>query len=331
MIIKTSELNQIKTNNNSFILFYGANDGFKKNSINLITNGKEDTLHFEENEVLENHNHFISSLLTKSLFNEKKIILINRVTDKIFKIIEELTLKEPEDLKIILNAGNLEKKSKIRSFFEKNDKCICVPFYPDNEDTLLKIATSFFKAKNIAVSFSNINLIINRCNGDRGVLNNELEKIENYTKNGKKINDEALSKLTNLIENHDISKLIDNCLAKNKKKTVNIINDNNFTNEDCILIVRVFLNKLKKILKLSTDYKSSKNINLTISKAKPPIFWKDKEITKQQILKRKPEEIKFLIYKLNELELFSKKNFGSAINLITDFILEHSSETNNVI
>ena len=171
---------------------------------------------------------------------------------------------------------------------------------------------------------------MNKCNGDREILLNELNKIEYYSKNGKKITTESIAKLTNLIENHGTSELIDNCLAKNKKKIVDILNENNFNNEDCILITRTFLNKAKKILILSNEFQNNKNIDLTISSAKPPIFWKDKEITKQQIYKWTPENIKKLIYKLSEIELLIKKNINNSINLITDFILNHaSSSTNN--
>ena len=70
-------------------------------------------------------------------------------------------------------------------------------------------------------------------------------------------------------------------------------------------------------------------MDLTISSAHPPIFWKDKEITKQQIYKWSPKSIKKLIYKLADVELLIKKNMNNSINLITDFILEQSSETNN--
>ena len=111
---------------------------------------------------------------------------------------------------------------------------------------------------------------------------------------------------------------------------MNILNENNFNNEDCILITRTFLNKSKKILKLSKEFKKNKNIELTISSAKPPIFWKDKEITKQQIYKMETKNIKKLIYKLNEIELNIKKNINNSIHLITNFILEQSStKTNN--
>ena len=145
----------------------------------------------------------------------------------------------------------------------------------------------------------------------------------------KKITTEVIEKLTNLSENHNISELIDNCLVKNKKKIINILNENNFNNEDCILITRSFLNKSKKILKLSSEFENNKNMDLTISSARPPIFWKDKEITKQQIYKWSPKSIKKLIYKLADVELLIKKNMNNSINLITDFILEQSSETNN--
>ena len=330
MIIKSFEINKINFDQNKLVLFYGKNEGFKNEATNNLIKDKDEITKYEEKEVLENINDFIESILSKSLFESEKIIIIKRVTDKILKIIDEIDSKNIEDIKIILNADNLEKKSKLRSLFEKDKKYICVPFYPDTDQILSKLAYDFFKKKNISISPSNINLIVNKCNGDREILLNELNKIEYFSKNGKKITAENIAKLTNLIENHGISELIDNCLAKNKKKIVNILNENNFNNEDCILITRTFLNKAKKILKLSSEFQNNKNIDLTISSAKPPIFWKDKEITKQQIYKWTPENIKQLIYKLSEIELLIKKNINNSINLITDFILyQASSNTNN--
>ena len=330
MIIKSFEINKINFDQNKLVLFYGKNEGFKNEATNNLIKDKDEITKYEEKEVLENINDFIESILSKSLFESEKIIIIKRVTDKILKIIDEIDSKNIEDVKIILNADNLEKKSKLRSLFEKDKKYICVPFYPDTDQTLSKLTYNFLKKKNISISQSNINLIVNKCNGDRETLLNELNKIEYFSKNGKKITAENIAKLTNLIENHGISELIDNCLAKNKKKIVNILNENNFNNEDCILITRTFLNKAKKILKLSSEFQNNKNIDLTISSAKPPIFWKDKEITKQQIYKWTPENIKQLIYKLSEIELLIKKNINNSINLITDFILNQaSSNTNN--
>ena len=330
MIIKSFEINKINFDQNKLVLFYGKNEGFKNEATNNLIKDKDEITKYEEKEVLENINDFIESILSKSLFESEKIIIIKRATDKILKIIDEIDSKNIEDIKIILNADNLEKKSKLRSLFEKDKKYVCVPFYPDTEQTLSKLTFNFLKKKNISISQSNINLIVNKCNGDRETLLNELNKIEYFSKNGKKITAENIAKLTNLIENHGISELIDNCLAKNKKKIVNILNENNFNNEDCILITRTFLNKAKKILKLSSEFQNNKNIDLTISSAKPPIFWKDKEITKQQIYKWTPENIKQLIYKLSEIELLIKKNINNSINLITDFILnEASSNTNN--
>ena len=124
--------------------------------------------------------------------------------------------------------------------------------------------------------------------------------------------------------------LVNNCLAKNRNKTISILNENNFSSDDCILIIRMFLNRSKNILKLSSEYQKNNNIDLTISSAKPPIFWKDKEITKQQILEWNPKNLKLLIYKLNDLELTLKKNINNSVNLISDFLIEQSSaKTNN--
>ncbi len=330
MIIKSYETKKIDLKKNQFILLYGKNEGLKNQiKIELLKN-KTITSSYEEKEITDNLNNFFENLSSKSFFEDEKLIIINRATDKIFKILFEVVDKKIEDLIIIVDADNLEKKSKLRNFFEKNNDCICIPVYLDTEITLSKIALEYLKQKNIPISNSNLNLIITKCNGDRKILFMELEKIEYYTKNGKKITSESISKLTNLIENHSISELVDSCLAKNKRKTISILVENNFSNEDCILITRIFLNKLKKILKLSTEYQNNKDIDLTISSANPPIFWKEKEIIKQQILNSNPEKIKKSLYKINNLELLIKKNYDNSINLITDFIFNQlSTRTNN--
>ena len=329
MIIKNFEIKKIDLNKNPFILLYGKNEGLKSQVKQELLKNKTITLNYEEKEVIDNSNDFTESLYTKSLFEDEKLITINRATDKIFNILSDIIDKRIENLIIIIDSDNLEKKSKLRSFFEKDKNCICIPFYPDTNQTLSKIASEYLKKRNIPISPSDLNSVVNKCNGDRKILLMELEKIEFYVKNGKKITKENIAKLTNLIENHSISELVDCCLAKNKRKTINILIENNFSNEDCILITRIFLNKLKRILKLSTEYEKNKDLDLTISSAKPPIFWKEKEITKQQILNWKPENIKKLLYKINHIELLIKKNYDNSINLITDFILSQSSTNPN--
>jgi len=329
VIIKSYEIEKINTIKNCLVLFYGKNDGLKNETIKILNKNNNNITNYEEKEILDNEDNFIETILSRSLFDPQKFVVIKRATDKILKIIETLQEKNLEDTKIILNSVNLEKKSKLRSFFEKSKTLVCVAFYPDNDQTLSKLAYNFLREKKISISSSNINLIINKCSGDRETLMNELQKIALFSKNGKQINSDNISKLISLSENHNISELVDNCLAQNKRKIISILNENNFSNEDCIMIVRSFIIKSKKLLALSKAFETNKNIDLTISSAKPPIFWKEKEITRQQILKWSSKNIKQLIYSLSETELQIKKNINNSINLITDFILFQSSSATN--
>jgi len=327
MIIKSYELKKLNLDKNKYILFYGANEGAKTEEINRLKllNKDKTFINYHEKEILENSENIYNNIFSKSLFENKKIITINRTTDKLLKIIEDVLKKNFVDIYLIFISNNLEKKSKLRSLFEKKKELTCVAFYPDTSDVLSRIAHDFFKERKILISQAHVNLIINKCNGDRGVLKNELSKIEYFSENKTKISTEDLLKLVNLVENHSISELIDNCLAKNQKKTINILNDNNFSSEDCIIITRTFINKSKRIMKLSEDYQSNGSLDKTIANAKPPIFWKDKEIVKQQINKWSPNQISELIYSLNEIELQIKKNFTNPINIVSDFILNQAS------
>ena len=330
MIIKAHEINKINLKVNPYCLLYGKNEGLKNNTIITLAKNLKNTSSYEEKEILDNSNSFLDDIYSKSLFDSEKIIIIKRATDKILSVLKEIIDKDPSDTVVIIDADVLEKKSKLRTFFEKEKKCVCIPFYPDSEQTLFRVAQNYLKEKKFTISSSDINIIVGKSNGDRQVLLSELEKLEYYGKFGKKIDFDTISKLTNLIENHSILELVDNCLVKNKKKTLKILVENNFSTDDCILITRTFLNKSKKILKLTSEYEKNNDIDLTISSAKPPIFWKEKEITKEQILKWQPDKIKKVIYKLNEIELMIKKNIGMSTNLVTDFILNQvSSETSN--
>ena len=329
MIKKSFELKKINLKNNNIFLFYGKNEGLKNSATEYLSKNIIKPLIYEEKEVLENSTNFLENIFTKSLFENKKFIIIKRATDKIIKIINELKNRDIEDITILFNSEDLEKKSKLRAIFEKNKDYICIPFYPDNFQTLSKLTLSFLKENNISTSSANISLIVEKCNGHRQNLMSELEKIKYYCKHGKKITTDNINKLSNLTENYNISELVDNCLAKNPKKMLKILNENNFSNEECIQITRTLLNKLKKVLVLCNNYQDNKNIDQIISEAKPPIFWKDKEITKIQILSWKQKQIKELIFKISEIELLLKKNFNNQINLVTDFLIKVSLQTSN--
>ena len=323
MIIKAYEHQKIKKIKNNIFLFYGENDGYKNHVIKdiFIDNYKGNIERFEESEILNNFENFISSLINKSFFDELKLILISRVSEKIIKLIDELLDRKINDVTIVLNTNNLEKKSKLRTIFEKDKNLICVPFYKDDNRTLIQLANNFFKNNKIPISQEIVNLIVERSSGDRINLNNELNKISLFLLNKEKINIEDVIKLTNLAENYSISELADNCLLKNIKKINKIFNENVFSVDDCILIVRTLLLKSKRLLEIKKINNSNKNIEQIISNYKPPIFWKDKEIVKNQVSKWNLKDAEKLIYKTHDIELMIKRNYYSSLNIVSDFIL----------
>jgi len=331
MIIKSFELNKIDLKKNNFFLFYGENEGLKKEIIesNFKNNYPKKTFYYDESEVLNNKGNFFEEILSKSFFENEKLIIISRSTDKITSIIEEILEKKIDDLVLILNSGSLEKRSKLRLLFEKNKEIICIAFYEDNNQTLSSLASQFFRNNKIQISQQAINLIINRCRGDRQNLKNELNKIESFIKNKKKIEISEILQLTNLAENYSVTELVDNCLAKNKNKTLNILNENNYNLEDCIIVIRTMLTKSKRLLKLFQEIKISNNIDSAISSIKPPIFWKDKQIVKDQINKWSHKNIELLIFRINEIELLIKKNSSLSLSVLSDFIIEQASTASN--
>jgi len=323
MIIKTFEIEKLKKIKEKIILLYGENEGFKNQIFKEIfaINFKKKIESYDENEILNNFDNFIASILNKSFFDESKLILISRVTDKIIKLVDILQNKKISDTTIVLNTNILEKKSKLRSKFEKEKSLICIAFYKDDNKTLRQIANNFFIKKKISLSQEIINLIVERSSGDRINLSNELEKISLFLINKKKINIEDVIKLTNLAENYSISELADNCLSKNLIKVNKIFNENAFSLDDCILIIRTLLMKSKRLLEIKKTQSTNKNIEEIISNFRPQVFWKEKDIVKNQTNKWNLKDTEKLVYKINEVEMTVKKNYTSALNIVSDFVL----------
>ena len=332
MISKFYEINKyIKKVN--FYLFYGENEGQKQDIIQANFNNytKENTFKYSEKDILQNNQLFFDNIHSKSFFEKEKLILISDASDKILHLIEETLDTKIDGIKIILLSKKLEKKSKIRNFFEKNKEILIIPFYEDTFQTLITIGKEILNKNKINLSQENLNLIIERSQCDRINLRNELEKIINLGKNKKKIELNDILKLTNLSENYNASELADNCLSKNKKKTLNILNENIQSNDDNILILKTFLYKLKRLRKLKISLNKNNNIEYTINSFKPPIFWKDKSLIKEQIKRWKIDDIEEFIIDINNIEVLIKKNPQISNEIMSNMILEKLEITNNQI
>ena len=322
MIIKSFELEKLFSSNLNIHLIYGNNEGIKQDIIsNFYTkNYKGEILKYDEQDILNNKDGFISSILTKSLFESEKLIIISRGTDKLTNIIIELLERKEIETKIIIKCSNLEKKSKLRNLFEKDSQVICTPVYEDDSRSLNFIITNFLKDNKLSLSQEIKNLLIERSNGDRINLKNELSKLKNLSISKNKLTIEDVLKLSNLTENYSVFELSDNYLAKNSKKVSNILNENIYSSEDCILIIRTILNKSKRLLKIRTEIDNNSNIDQVISSFKPPIFWKEKDIVKKQAQSWSTNEVKEIIFKINDLETLVKKNTGNSMLFVSNFV-----------
>ena len=325
MIIKHFELTKDRISKFNYYLFHGKNEGLKKEIIerNFIKNFNGNIDKYDESYFISNKETIISELLSKSLFEDRKIIIISRVTDKIIKIIDEIVRRNLDELIIILKSEILEKKSKLRQLFEKEKELASIALYEDTSRDLTRIITEFLNFNKIRLSQESINLLVNRASGDRENLKIELEKIYNYSITNKDINISKIKVLTNLAENYSVNELAENFLLKNKKNISKILNENNYSDEDCILILRTILSKSKRLFSILKRNEELNNIDQVISSTKPPIFWKEKESVKVQANSWKLNDLKNKIYEINEIELLIKNNSKNSLNLVSDFIFNY--------
>jgi len=337
MIIKSYEIqkNFTKILENNFYLLYGENVGLKKDikeNIKKIIKQKNDNvevLSLYENEIINNDENFYNFIYSGSLFGNKKIITIFDATDKLIKKINDIYDKYPENVFLVIFSGILEKKSKLRVFFESEKKTICIPCYLDSERDLQHIAQLELKKNNIILSREAINLLVEKSNSDRDNLRNQIEKIKSYAVNKKKIELNEIKYLVNFSGDYKSDIFINECLSGNNSQYKKMITELYTNTISQIMLLRILSNKVQRLLKIKENEAKSNNLDGLINLAKPPIFWKEKPIVKKQLSIWKKNDLKKIISEINNTELMCKKNPQISKVIFFNFFLGICTKANN--
>jgi len=309
MIFKSYVLEQNfeSINNCKLFLFYGENQGLKKEFKEKlkIQNKDQETLNLFQDEIIKNKSILVNEINNKSLFNEKKIIFINQVNDKILDTIHEI-IENIQDERIFLFSDILDKKSKLRSFFEKSKFCGITACYQDNEITIKKI---IMQKLNSYQGLTNqiINLIMQNTGLDRNKLNNEIDKIKSCFKD-KKIDPNTMNLLLNIRTNDDFNLLKDEALNGNKTNTNRLLADTIFEVENNIYYLNSINQRINKLNEIENMKQKNSNIESLISNLKPPVFWKDKPILIGQSRKWNKNKIQAALKKTYDAEIEIKSN-----------------------
>jgi|TARA_Y100000294_G_scaffold17841_1_gene15555 DNA polymerase-3 subunit delta len=335
MLIKSYEILKKDLNFLNSFLIYGENTGLKQDIIKSVIELKEKKnikykqFKFEEEEIIKNQNDFVNLIFSGSLFDKKKVIFVNRTTDRLFNLISEISKKDIKDILIFFDANQLEKKSKIRNLFEKDNNLVCIACYQDNNFDLIKIINDEIKQTKIKLSTESINLLIERASGDRNNLRNEVNKLKSFAFDKQMVSYDQVKELTNMVGNYQNDYIVNICLNGDKKKLHKILRENNFSFEDFLILLKIFSKKIHRLLKIKIFNRLEKNLDQIFNQIKPPIFWKEKEDVKKQIRLWNEKKLNLIIKKINEIELNCKKNHELSANITLNFLSTVCNEVNN--
>ena len=333
MVLKSYKIEKKIVELAKFFLIYGENSGLKKDIIKSILKLKENEKYkkfeFDEETIIKNQNIFYNLVYSGSLFDEKKFVIVNGASDKLFGLIDDISKKNTNDALIFIIAEKLEKKSKVRNLFEKSNKLICIACYQDSNIDLKKIASNELARTKIKLSYESVNLLIERASGDRNNLRNEINKLISFAHNKNIVTYDEVKKLTNLSDNYNNEYIVNLCLSGEKKKLNKTFKENNFYMEDFFILLKIFTNKIHRLIKVKILSRSEKNLNKILDRIKPPIFWKEIDYVKKQNALWDEKKLTSVVNKISKIELTCKKNHEVAINIILDFLSSICDEANN--
>ena len=306
MIYKSYLIEQNFLINENLTLFYGENLGLKNFFQKKIKEHNKDNeiIIYNQEDILKDENQIYNEILNRSLFNVKKVFLVNGVSDKIIDQIQKIE-QIIDDRKIYFFSEVLEKKSKLRNYFEKSANTAIIPCYSDNEIAIKKIIQERLSGfKNL--NNQTINLILNSCGLDRVKINNEIQKIITCFAN-KEIDQNKLETLLNIRENEDFNALKDQALIGNKISTNKFMSNTIIEPEKNVMYLNIINQRLNKLLEIDKIKKNGRTED-AVSSIRPPIFWKDKTTIILQAQKWNKTKINSVLKDTFNLEIIFKSN-----------------------
>ena len=310
MIIKSYIVEQDVSVLNKFkaFLFYGVNDGVKddvKHQLKQINKNQEIIIFFE-NEILKNRNILYENIINESLFSEKKIIFIQFATDKILNEIIESLEKKSVDTKIVIIADNLDRKSKLRTLFEKEKKLAVFACYQDNDRSLIDYINKELAGYK-GVTGELVNMMISNSGYNRKIIQNELLKIKNFFLE-KIIKKNQLLEILNIKNDIGFDEIRDNALIGRKNKINKLLSETSILNEESFFYINNLNYRVLKLIEIKKMNEVFNSYEQTLEKIKPPIFWKDKSIYLEQLKKWNLEKLNRAADKIGETEVLIRKN-----------------------
>jgi len=337
VILKSYEIQRNRSNflKYNIFLLYGENIGLKKDireSIKTVISQQDtniELLSLDETSIINNEEDFYNSIYSGSLFSNKKIITINNGTDKIFKQINYIIDTSLENVFIIIFSDILGKKSKLRNFFEKNLKTLCIPCYLDNDKDLEIIANTELKKNNITLSRESMNLLIEKSNNDRSNLKNEIEKIKSFLLNKKKIEIDEIKSIINFSGEYKSDSLINECLCGNILQYKKILSELYMNTINQIFLLRILSNKIQRLHNMKEIETNYNSLDSLLNACKPPIFWKEKSIVKRQLTIWSLNNLKKAMHEINIIEVLCKKNPQISKAIFFNFFTKLCKKANN--
>ncbi len=316
--------------NKPFVLLYGENPSLiheiENNILIKIKEEKSFTIKkYQEEYLIQNEDIFNQMINSNNLFEDDEIYIISKTTDKILQIFNE-EIAAQNNKKIVFLTENLTKKSKLRNLAESSNYFACIACYHDTPEQLQSLLIQKLKNMQINVSREFINSLFEINSLNRQDINDAVDKIL-LIKKSSNIDENKLKELFHSSTDNNNFEIVNDCLLGNKKN-INIALNNIYAQginfNEILSALKYKINKLLEIVESNTD---SKNINQLVESFRPAIFWKEKNIVKDQLNRWSKKELEILLDQIFDIEIQCKKNYDVSTVILQNFVINISTKT----
>ncbi|MGY8985081.1 MAG: DNA polymerase III subunit delta [Sphingomonadales bacterium] len=296
----------------SGVLIYGPDEGLVRERAHRISKQVVEDLSDPFNvvrpslsQVIEEPSILLDELLSLSMVGGRRLVRLDGAEDKAYQGLEQALSGIPKDGEknlLVVTAGNLKPSSKIRKLFEGLEIAVTIACYADSSKDVEELIIEVLGANNLKADPQAISFLLNNLGSDRLISRSELEKIVLYA--GDRI--DRVIKLEDVITLiGDSATLTLNDIASattggDLKRLDQLLERAQSQGENAIAIIRALSRRLQQFHLVKGLIEAGQPIDSAIGKLRPPLFFKEKDIFR------------------NQLFLWSSQKLGKALLLLSD-------------
>ena len=261
------------------------------------------------------------AIMSLSMTGGNRLVIVRECTDALASTLEEIGRFELTEAKLLILAGSLSPRSKLRKVFEESKRLGALPCYTDQEGDLKSLIQATMDDAGISIKPDAMDYLISHLGSDRLTTRAELDKLILYAGADDKLDLQSVVELVG-----DGGPMVLDAIAwgvadANIETLLLALNRYDSTSQNPISCLRTTISHFQKLRTARTLLDQGYSPKDAAASLRPPIFWNKVPQFQKQLTQWSIQQINGALNRLSEAEALCKTTGYPSMTIASQILL----------